>query len=558
MPVVVSAVPAADSASLLPGLGILAGPLRGGALVQDYLAGAPPLSRFYAGHPADPEAYRRKAAEVSARLGAAARARVAPAIEPLGDAADRLRRITAGDGFFVTTGQQPALFGGPLYTLYKTLAAIRLAESLEGLLGRPVLALFWIGADDHDWDEASGAALLDGRGYARALRVQAPTDVPPLPLSERPWGSGIESAVAEFAALLPDGPLTADVAQHVRDAYTPGDTVAASFTATFRFLLRDQRIALVNSAHPALRQAAAPVLRADAARWHEHGQGIERQSARLAAAGYDVQVAVTDGAANIMLLDELGRDRLVRGSGGWVTRRERRPIADGELLRRIEQEPERFSPNVLLRPVVESALFPTLAYVAGPGELKYFAQIGCLFRAHGMLPPVVVPRPSVRLVEPAIARTLDRLGLQPDDVAQPYDHVAARVTRSGLPAAVPAALERLRSMLRDGYADLAAAATPIDPSLVGPLASARNASLVQLAEAERRIERRFRRRNDVLMEQVRRATASLQPDGAPQERVLSPLPFFARYGRPLIAAIRDALDLEPRGSVDWDGPGCEG
>lgn len=554
---VIASTAAPDAA--VPDLGILSGPLAGGGpLVRDYLAGTPALAAFFAGHPSDASAYARKAAEVERRLDAAARGRLASAIEPLGDSADRLRRILGGDGFFVTTGQQPALFGGPLYTLYKTLAAVRLADVLERQLGRPVLALFWIGADDHDWDEANHASLIDARGELQTLRVRGPADAPLVPMSERRWGPGVVHAVDAFVRALPDGALTAEVARHVRDAYTPDSTVAESFTATFRLLLRDQRIALVSSADPALRRAAASVLRLEAERSDDHTARVTNQTARLEAAGYAAQVAVGDGASNLMLLDEAGRDRLIPTAAGWATRRERRTLSHAELLRLLDEAPERFSPNVLLRPVVENAILPTVAYVAGPGELRYYAQIACLFHAHDILPPVVVPRPAVTLVEPAVRRTLERLGLAPESFARPFDEVVADVVRSRLPASVAAGLERLRARIREGYAELMDAAAPVDPDLAGPLRAARNASLVRVAEAERRIARRFKRRNEELMGQLRRVAWSLRPEGAPQERILSPLPFLAKYGAGLVPAIAATLPLEPDGATQWTGPTCDG
>lgn len=535
-----------------------AGPLRGGGrLVRDYLAAEPRLDRFFAGHPSDIGAYRRKAIEVDARLDAGARARLAAAVEPLGDATDRLGRILEGDGFFVTTGQQPALFGGPLYTLYKALAAMRLADTLEQRLDRPVLALFWIGADDHDWAEASHAAVLDAQGYVQRIGVPAPEDAVPLSMSDRVWGSGIDAAVEALTTALPHGAYTEQVNRHVRDAYTPDATVASSFIATSRFLLRDQRIALVSSAHPALRRAASPVLRMEAERTAHHNELLLRQTQRLAEAGYSAQVAVTPDASNLMLLDEHGRDRLAPGRNGWYTRRERTAISETELLRRITEEPDHFSPNVLLRPVVESAVFPTIAYVAGPGEIRYFAQLGCLFRGHGIRPPVVVPRPSVTLIEPHVRRTLGRLGLGPAAFDQPFEQVVADRVRAQMPPTVTHALERLRGDIVDAYAALAAAASPIDPTLHGPLGSARNRSLREVARAERRILRHLRRRHDVLVEQLRRVASSLNPGDSPQERVLNIMPFLARYGPALVHAIAAALELEPADSAIWDERSCE-
>jgi bacillithiol synthase len=538
---------------------VRSGPLRGGGQhVRDYQAGARSLAGFYAGHSGDIDAYRRRAAEVDARLTAQHRSLLAPAIEPLGDAADRLRRILAGDGYFITTGQQPALYGGPLYTLYKVLAAIRLAAALEPVLRRPVLALFWIGADDHDWDEANRASLLDANAYVRTLRVDAAADAPALPLSQRRWGADILRVNRELAAALQDTPFAADVMRHVELAYTPQTTVEAAFTQTMRLLLGESRVALIGSAHPALRRAAAPVLRREVEHAAGHYEVVARQSDRLAQLGYPAQVELNRDAANVMLIDELGRDRLVHDSRGWRTRRGRRAMSDAELIEQIETQPERFSPNVLLRPVVESATLPTIAYVAGPGELRYFAQIGCLFAAHGIAPPVVVPRPSVTLLDARARRLLERLGLEADDFARPYDELVATVIRREVPASASASLQRIRDELRAGYAELIVAVEAIDPTLAGPLTGARNRSLIQAFEAEKRIVRHFKRRNSILLEQLRKAAASLQPEGAPQERVLAALPLLAQHGSALAAAVEETIDMEPVPVARWGNVECEG
>jgi bacillithiol synthase len=537
-------------------LEVVSEPLQGGRLVGDYLAGSPAVAPFYTGHPGDVEAYRRKAAEVEARLPASRRQAVAAAIEPLGDADARLSQILAGDGFFVTTGQQPALFGGPLYTLYKALAAIRTAALLESRLGRPVLALFWIGADDHDWEEANHVTVLDDAGALQRIVVSAEADAAPLPSSERRWGRGVGTAVDAMVASLPVTPFGRHIAAHLREAYTPDATVAASFTSTLKLLLRDRTIALVSSAHPALRRAAAPVLYHEAAHNAEHHQHILRQTERLAASGYPVQVALTAGASNLMQVDGRGRDRLMQSRHGWATRRERQAMPEETLLRLIADEPDRFSPNVLLRPVVESAVFPTIAYVAGPGELRYFGQIGCLFEAHGILAPVVVPRSSMTLIEPRIRRLLTRLSLEHTAFRRPFDEVATGVVRRDMPAAAVSALERLRESVHATYEQLTAATEAVDPTLNGPLRAARDRSLLQADDAERRILRQLKRRDAVLVDQLGRAAASLHPGGVPQERVLNPLQYMARYGPELVDFLEAHAEPVADAPASWAGPQC--
>jgi bacillithiol biosynthesis cysteine-adding enzyme BshC len=530
--------------------------LGGGRLVQDYLAGAPALAPFFTGHFGDIAAYRRKAADVDARFDPAAGTALAGALRPLGDAAGHLHDVLAGNGYFVTTGQQPALFGGPLYCLYKALAAIRLAAALEHVLRRPVLALFWIGADDHDWEEANHAVTIDAQNYARRVTVSSEAEAVPLPLSERRWGPDVTRAVAEFSELLPRTEFSDDVSAHLQRAYSPDATVADSFAATLELLLRDERIALISSAAPELRRAAAPVLRASIERAADHAAVLARQTERLLAAGYHTQVTVAPDASNVMVLDENGRDRLVRGDGGWLTRREKRPLSEAELLARLDETPDRFSANVLLRPVVENATLPTIAYVAGPGEISYYAQIGCLFTAYGMLPPVVVPRPSITIIEGKVRKVLDKLALEPDVFARPFHELVTTVIRQEIPDDVAAALRTLRGALQDGYETLTEAASRIDPTLAGPLTAARNNSLGHLNDVEKKITGHLRQRNDILVEQLRKAAANLYPEGAAQERMLNPLPYLARYGPDLVRALAAAMDLEPHALVSWPGPEC--
>ena len=537
---------------------ILARPLFGGGrLVQDYLTGGTALAPFFTGHFGDIDAYRRKAAEVDARFDRGASAALAGVIRPLGDAAERLRDVLSGNGYLVTTGQQPALFGGPLYCIYKALAAIRLAATLEHELRRPVVALFWIGADDHDWDEANHTVTLDAQNHVRRVTVSTTSDAVPLPLNERRWGADVTRVVAEFSELLPRTEFSDAIVAHLQSAYTPDATVADSFAATLELLLRNERIALVNSAAPELRRNAAAVLRASIEHVAQHAALLARQTQRLLDAGYHTQVTVAANVSNVMLLDEYGRDRLVRSDGGWLTRRAKRPLTEAELLGALIENPERFSPNVLLRPVVENATLPTIAYVAGPGEVSYFAQIGCLFEAYGMLPPVVVPRPSITLVEAKIRKVLDKVELEPEAFVRPFHELVTLAIRQEMPDDVAAALRAIRAALQTEYETLTGAASRIDPALAGPLTGARNNSLAQLNDVEKKITGHLRQRNEILIEQLRKAAANLYPEGVAQERVLNPLPYVARYGPELVGAVAAAMDLELRPLASWSGPECD-
>jgi uncharacterized protein YllA (UPF0747 family) len=211
---------------------------------------------------------------------------------------------------------------------------------------------------------------------------------------------------------------------------------------------------------------------------------------------------------------------------------------------------------VLLRPIVENAVLPTIAYVAGPGEVSYYAQSGCLFREYGIEPPVVVPRPSVTLIEGKVRKVLDKMALEPSAFAQPFQELVTHVIRQEMPDDVTTALNALRASLHSGYEQLTHSALKIDPTLSGPLTAARNHSLLQINEVEKKMTGHLRQRNETLVEQLRKASSNLYPEGNAQERVVGPLAYVARYGRDLVPAIAAAMDLEPRPVVSWAGPDC--
>ncbi|MCI0433040.1 MAG: bacillithiol biosynthesis cysteine-adding enzyme BshC [Gemmatimonadetes bacterium] len=533
-------------------------PVAGTDLVRDYIRGAESLAPFYAGHPLDPAAYRRKAEAVRERLPARARAAVADALIPTTPAAAaRLERILAGDGFFVTTGQQTALFGGPLYTLYKLLTATRLAAAVENLLGRPCLAVFWMASDDHDWAEANHTSVISHEGELVRIALDAPPDAPPVAMSEHRLGDDVEAALTALEGALPASAFAGPILELARSAYRPGETMGSAFAALLRGLMRETDVALLDPAAPALKRAARPVLHRELERAAPHSRMLASQANRLETAGYPVQVTIADEASNVFLHDALGRDRLVRDGDAWMLRRTRRSLATGELTALLDQDPARFSPNVLLRPVVESALLPTLAYIGGPAELAYFAQIGCLFRAHGIEPPIVFPRFAVTIIEPHVRRLLEKFGLTPEEVRCPFDELVTRIMRDELPPAVSAPLARLRSAITDEYDQLTDTAAGIDPTLRGWVQRNRNEALVRVHATEKKILSHVRRRSAVETAQLRRIAAHLFPDGVPQERALNILPLLGRFGDGLLHDISDAMTVTlDRSAPVWQGADC--
>jgi uncharacterized protein YllA (UPF0747 family) len=223
----------------------------------------------------------------------------------------------------------------------------------------------------------------------------------------------------------------------------------------------------------------------------------------------------------------------------------------------MRADPASVSPNVLLRPIVESAVFPTLAYVGGSSEVAYFAQLGCLFEAHGIEPPIVFPRLGATVVEAKVRRLLDKFGLSVTALHRPFQELSNDLVRAEMPANVNAALEALRSSIRAGYDDLAAAGAEVDPTLRRWVQGKRNSALIQVEKAGKKVASHLRKKNAIALSQLRRAAANIQPDGTPQERVFGVLPYLARYGAGILPDLAEAMDVSiDRKMPAWTGVRC--
>lgn len=460
---------------------------------------------------------------------------------PLGKA--RLEQLLEEGGYFVTTGQQPGLFTGPLFSLYKALTAIRLAGELEAHLERPVLALFWIASEDHDWEEADHTHLLDLENEIRTFRLPNQEGPPNRPLHRIQLRKGLTEILDAFSGALPETDFSSDLIRLLRDTYRPDNTLPQAFLEVFLQLLQDHPIVFVDAADAEVKAASLPVLFRELEEAEEHEALLSRVASHLEMEGYHAQVPILAGGINLFLEGRKGRDRLYRDGAGVRLHREGTRLGLPDVRARAEEDPTLLSPNVLLRPVVESALFPTLSYVGGPGELAYFGQLKELFHAHGLEMPIVFPRYSATLIEGKIRKVLDKFHRTPESLARPHHELAGEIALEEVPPKVRGALGEIRGILGKGSGALTKAVQEIDPTLKGPVSTARNAAFAAFDEAERKILQALKRENEIALEQLKKAQRHLYPLGKPQERVLNAFYYLTRYGPELLSTLFDEFDV---------------
>jgi len=420
-------------------------------------------------------------------------------------------RLAAADVLVVTTGQQPGLFTGPLYTVNKALSAMALAARLERERKVPVVPVFWVAGDDHDFAEGNHCAFLDAAGDAQSLVLrERSADAPQLSLFREPCGEDARRVLEELRTRTPDSEFKGAVLDWLGQAYRPEQNLADAFADALNALLGPRGLAVFRAHAPSAKRAAAPWL--------------------LKALG----VTLPDGLSPILVEGRLGRDRLRADGKAFVTRRSGEHFTRADLEDMAKRAPDRLSPNVLLRPAVEAALFPTVAYAAGPGELAYLPDAAPCHAALGITPQTPVPRWSGLLLESKVEKVLERHRITVDDLKPPAGALEGRIARGALPPETLEQLERLRDSVTTGYDALARAAATIDPTLERTVQSARNQALGGTQEIEKKLVASVKRTHETLTGQIAKARAALYPLGAPQERTLTIASFLLRYGPPLL------------------------
>ena len=495
--------------------------------MRRYLAGDPFVLSFFNGSPASLESYRGKLKRLRERFTRPDRERAAAALLPTSSAAaEKLQRWITGEGVVVTTGQQAGLFTGPLYAPYKIITAIRLADDLQQRLGVPILPVFWIASEDHDWEEVNHTCAIRDHRVDR-IEVSS-TDPRALPMSERRWGPGVESALDALVQIIHGQQDNLSYLKQSRDAYTPSATVAGSFRQVVAELFAPFDLLIADAADPALKQLSLPILSAALEQHSSHEAALRSTSERLTSAGYHTQVSILPNAPNLFYHGDGGRERMQYVDSDIYLRDSRQRLSLSDARELLATAPTQFSPNVLLRPVVESAVFPVLSYVAGPGEISYFAQLGGLFEEYGMELPVIFPRLSATLIEQRVQRAMEELELSFPDLLRPRHELRGEIARRMIPAELSASISELRRAIADGYRQLIDTAEAIDPTLRVQLGASRNRALLEADRSEQKILRQTRARHAATLEQLDRVLTELRPGGEPQERVFNLFPFLAR------------------------------
>jgi bacillithiol synthase len=444
---------------------------------------------------------------------------------------DNIARFRAGASA-VVTGQQVALFGGPLFSIYKALTAIKLATEFSQA-GQECVPVFWLATEDHDLAEVNHVTLLGADGSLASLAVegQGPENAP---MSAVRLTSEIEARVEEAVRLLGDS----EVARFLRESYRPGETLGSAFAKLFSRLFQHSGVILIDASDPDLHSIAQSVYRAAIVAAEDLDNALLERSRELETAGYHAQVNVTPSSTLLFSLKDGSRLPVHRVNGDFSIAGEK--LSAEELLQRVAERPGEFSANVLLRPVVEDYLLPTVAYVGGPAEIAYFAQAAVAYEELlGRVTPVL-PRLSATLLEPRIQRLLERYALPVAETFRDPEHLRVIIAERALPSDINSSFDAAAQQLEASLAGLQESLQRLDPTLVEASERAGSKIRYQLGRLRERAARAQLRRNEETGAHAALLSNSLYPEKEPQERVIGAMSFLARYGTQLLLTLYDA------------------
>jgi bacillithiol biosynthesis cysteine-adding enzyme BshC len=515
-------------------------------LAADYAYNFPAVEPFFAGNPTQKaawadavrrtQAHPRSRDEIAAVLAAQQERRGAPQA-----AREAARRLVDAGTVAVLTGQQAGLFGGPLFTLLKALTALKLAERVTQEQGVPAVAIFWIDAEDHDWDEVRSCTVFDSALAARSISLPPRPTGASAPVATVKLDAQINAAIDQLEQALPPTEFRPAIIQDLRACYAEGRGMAEAFGRWLEQVLGSRGLVVYDASDPASKPIASRVFVSELSKPGETARLASAAGAHLVSRGYHSQVHTHDDGLALFHL-EGGRLAIRQHEGQFVVGD--RSVAPAALVEEAAKRPTAFSPNVLLRPIVQDTLFPTICYVAGPNELAYLGQLRGVYERFSIPMPLMYPRASATLLDSAAMRFLSRYGL-PLEALQPQDESALnQLLQSQIPPAVDGSFADASRTIESAMQAIVTSIATIDPTLEGAARSTLGRMQHDLQSLHNKMIQAAKRRDETLRRQYMRTRALAFPDGHAQERTIGFVSFLNQYGPALIDRLEEELPLD--------------
>ncbi|VXB59570.1 malate glucosamine cysteine ligase [Bacillus sp. 349Y] len=458
---------------------------------------------------------------------------------PSSDAVEASLEKLKNDAVAVVAGQQAGLLTGPLYTIHKIVSVIRLAREQEQKLNHPVVPVFWIAGEDHDYQEVNHIFLeQDGKikknGYPeQVVDKRMTSDVEYDPAVMKNWISSILKVLGETE-------FTAGLADEMDGLIREGEDIVTFFARFIMTLFKDYGLLVIDSSYGALRKLEAPYFRHLIENSREITDQVLMQQKTIQTEGFNTQLEISSDAANIFLKLQNERALLVRDGSGFKDKNNDSFFTKEELLGILDDQPGRLSNNVVTRPLMQEWLFPTLSFIGGPGEIAYWGELKKAFEFMGMNMPPVMPRLNITILERTVAKRIEELSLSLQEVVRSgVSHVRDEFLDSLKPNELEGELQEIETYLMAKYEGIKKEAAAVDSNLEPIVDKNLEIHRKQFDFLRKRTEKSIRDKNERQLSRFNLIENSIRPNGGPQERTLNILYYMNRFGPDFVNRLTD-------------------
>ncbi|MBD0379167.1 bacillithiol biosynthesis cysteine-adding enzyme BshC [Paenibacillus sedimenti] len=452
-------------------------------------------------------------------------------------ALENINSLNNKNALTIVGGQQAGLFGGPLLVLYKAITIIQLARQWSERLRQPVIPVFWIAGEDHDFDEVNHIYALSGTQQVEKLKVDHPTgqrtSVSKLPLSPEAW----KEALNNLDQSLMDTEFKASLIAKLQQTTEGASTLSDSFARWMAALFGEHGLVLIDSDELALRQLESSMFEQLVLHNEILNAALVRGRDQVEAAGYMAQADISEDSANLFVFAGGQRLLLHREGDHFTDKKKDYTYTRAQLHDLAVTSPEMLSNNVMTRPLMQEFLFPVLAAVLGPGEIAYWAQTGKAFEHFGMKMPIIAPRMEFTLIEGTVHKHMNKYGLSLEDVLERFDQKKQEWLDAQDTLKLGERFDAVKAEFCASYEPLVESLATINPGLK-KLGETNLAKIVEQIEfLEHKASDAYRTQFDSALRQLERIRLTVVPLAKPQERVYNGCAYMNRYGNDWLTAL---------------------
>lgn len=448
--------------------------------------------------------------------------------------------------YVVIGGQQAGLLTGPLYTVHKVISILQLAKEKEASLGTRVVPVFWIAGEDHDVDEINHTFVTKNKKIKKMIfhdRHSKKASASESEISIEDCSKWIE----EIFKTYPETNFTKDVLQFIQEALEESSTYVDFFARLITKLFADTGLILVDSHHPNLRKLEVSFFKRIVSQYKEVQEALHNQQQLVKEYGYKPIIETKQNAIHVFMQIDEERVLLEEENGKFVGKSGAYSFSYEELIEEMEKSPERFSNNVVTRPLMQEYLFPTVAFIGGPGEIAYWSELQQVFHVFDFQMPPVVPRLTISYMERDIITDLYDLNLKEEDpFVKDLEKLREKWLSNQVEEPVEERFQEAKKNMMDIHSSLRQFVNRIDPGLKEFAGKNERKIQEQIELLERMLKQNLERKHEVELNKFRRLQYALRPLGAPQERVWNVCYYLNQYGL-------DFVERVTKQSYSWNG-----